>query len=154
MQLNPRQATLAAALGGCNLGQENRMGEQAFTVVDSAHRSAGEERQGQNRDGNGSRRGDAKIVFFGHFGAGNLGNEATLQAILHNLRRLVPDAAFMCICTYPAPVASAYNITAVQSRRFIVKPGSLPNPLARLAPKLVIGIPSELYRWLKGFNTL
>ena len=111
---------------------------------------------GRNRTGTktAANAADPKIVFFGHFGAGNLGNEATLQAILHNLRRLVPDADFTCICTGPETVASAYNINALPSRRFFVKPWSLQNPLARLARKLIIGIPSEIYRWLKGFNTL
>jgi polysaccharide pyruvyl transferase WcaK-like protein len=154
VQLSAGQQRLGTALGAFDLSLESRRGKQSSALVDPANRSAGEDRTEPIRNGDVSRRSDPKIVFFGHFGAGNLGNEATLQAALHNLRRLVPDADFVCICTGPETVASAYNITAVPSRRFIVKPWSLQNPLARLARKLVIGIPSELYRWLKGFNTL
>jgi len=95
-----------------------------------------------------------KISFFGNFGLGNLGNESTLQAILYHLRRLLPDAEVTCICTGPETVAAAYNIAAVPSSGIVVKPWTLRNPLARLVRKLFIGIPSELYRWLKCLITL
>jgi polysaccharide pyruvyl transferase WcaK-like protein len=99
---------------------------------------------------------DAKprIAFFGHFGSGNFGNESTLQAMLWHLRRLAPDAEFNCICTDPELVEADYNITAVCSRRTIAKPHALHNPLAKLARKLFVGIPSEFYRWLISLNTL
>jgi polysaccharide pyruvyl transferase WcaK-like protein len=99
-------------------------------------------------------RAQPKIAFFGHFGRGNFGNESTLRAILHHLRRLAPDAEFNCICTGPETVVAAYNINAVPSRCYVVKPWALDNPLVRLARKLVVGIPSELYRWLRGLVTL
>ena len=95
-----------------------------------------------------------KIAFFGHFGCTNLGNESTLLAILHNLRRLLPDAEFGCICTGPEDVAKAYGITTVRSRTLVAKRRELQNPLARWAQKLFIGIPIELYRWFKDLSTL
>jgi polysaccharide pyruvyl transferase WcaK-like protein/glycosyltransferase involved in cell wall biosynthesis len=95
-----------------------------------------------------------KIAFFGHFGRGNFGNESTLQAILYYLRRLAPDAGFNCICTGPEIVATAYNITAAPCRDLVIKSWPPRHPLARLARKLVVGIPSELYRWLKCLRTL
>lgn len=98
--------------------------------------------------------GVTKIAFFGHFGRANFGNEATLQAMLCYLRRLAPDAVFTCICTGPEIVATDYNITAVPSRDHVVKPWRLHNPLAGLARKLIVGIPSELFRWPKGVKTL
>jgi polysaccharide pyruvyl transferase WcaK-like protein len=99
-------------------------------------------------------KGRKKIAFFGHFGSGNFGNESTLQTMLYYLRRLAPDAEFNCICTSPDTVATAYNINAVPSRDIVVKPWELQNPLARLGQKLVVGIPSELYRWVKSLKTL
>jgi polysaccharide pyruvyl transferase WcaK-like protein len=131
------------------------MRRQAFVpLVDPARRSAGKLGSRQSHNHEGGRRGHPKIAFLGHFGCGNFGNEATLQAILYNLRRLIPGTEFTCICGYPESVASDYDITAVPSRRAIIKPWSLHNPLARLARKLIVGIPSELYRYLKGFKTL
>ncbi|MGH9400493.1 MAG: polysaccharide pyruvyl transferase family protein [Terriglobia bacterium] len=98
--------------------------------------------------------GEPKIALFGHFGAGNFGNESTLQAMLCRLRRLAPDAEVTCICTLPEIVAVDYNITAVPISTAMVKPWNFRNPLARLVRKLFIGIPSELYRWLRGVMML
>jgi len=101
-----------------------------------------------------SKRKRPKIAVFGVFGQGNFGNEATLQVILYHLRRLVPDAEVTCICTGPENVAATYNIEAVPIDGNLVQPWTVRNPLARLVRKLLIGIPVELYRWLKGFMTL
>jgi polysaccharide pyruvyl transferase WcaK-like protein len=95
-----------------------------------------------------------KIALFGHFGSGNFGNERTLQAMLSHLHRLLPDAEVRCICTIPEKVAEEYKIAAVPISGVVVKPWNLPNPLAKLLRKFLIGVPSELYRWLKGINTL
>ncbi len=54
-----------------------------------------------------------RIALFGHFGAGNLGNEATLQAVVYNLRRLLPDAEISCICSGPEKTSSEYDISAI-----------------------------------------
>jgi polysaccharide pyruvyl transferase WcaK-like protein len=42
-----------------------------------------------------------RIAFWGNFGTGNWGNECTLQAIIHNTRRKVPDAELSCFCFNP-----------------------------------------------------
>jgi polysaccharide pyruvyl transferase WcaK-like protein len=99
-------------------------------------------------------RGQPKIAFFGHFGLTNFGNESTLRAILHHLRGLSPNAVFNCICTGPDAVTTTYNMTAVAIRKYVVKPWALHNPVARLARKLVVGVPSEVYRWLRAVKTL
>ena len=119
-----------------------------------SYRLAGKYRRRHDRNAEESKRNGPKIAFFGHFGQGNFGNESTLQAILYHLRRLVPDAEVTCICTGPETVAADYNIAAVQISGIVVKPWNLRNPLAKLVRKLFIGIPSELYRWLKGLMTL
>jgi len=106
------------------------------------------------RDSTAARGARSKIALFGHFGWGNFGNESTLQAMLYHLRRLAPDAEFNCICTGPETVAAGYNISAVPSKDVLVQPWALRDPLARWARKLVIGIPIEVYRWLKGFKSL
>ena len=100
------------------------------------------------------KRPQKKICFFGHFGLGNFGNESTLQAVVYHLRRFLPDAEFTCVCTGPEATASTHNIKAVPISGVIVRPWALRNPLARLARKVFIGIPSELFRWFKAFRTL
>jgi|SRR5208337_4121443 len=57
-----------------------------------------------------------RIALFGNFGTGNLGNEATLQAMLYNLRRYLPNAELSCICMRPENTASEHNISAVPIR--------------------------------------
>ena len=57
-----------------------------------------------------------RIALFGNFGAGNLGNEATLQATVYNLRRYMPNAEISCICPGPEDTTSRYNIPAIPIR--------------------------------------
>jgi polysaccharide pyruvyl transferase WcaK-like protein len=57
-----------------------------------------------------------RVALFGHFGAGNLGNEATLQAMVYNLRRRLPNVEISCICPQPENMAPEYNISAVPIR--------------------------------------
>jgi polysaccharide pyruvyl transferase WcaK-like protein len=95
-----------------------------------------------------SRQKQPRIAFFGHFGKGNLGNDGTFQAILFNLRRIVPDAEFKCICTGPETVASSCRLTTEPIRDYVIKPWNSRNPLLRISRKLIVGLPSELYRWL------
>lgn len=95
-----------------------------------------------------------RIVFFGHFGAGNFGNEATFQAMIWNIRRLVPDADLMCVTTRPEAVTEEYGIKAISVSDVIVAPWNLRHPIAKFLRKLCVGIPSELYRWLSAIKAL
>lgn len=90
------------------------------------------------------------ICLFGHFGLGNFGNESTLQAILYNLRRRLPDADISCICTGPAATATTHNIRAMPISRMVVKAWRPDNRVARVLRSVFIGMPSELYRWCDG----
>jgi polysaccharide pyruvyl transferase WcaK-like protein len=95
-----------------------------------------------------------RIAFFGHFGRGNFGNESTLLAMLNELRQLLPEAEFSCICTGPETVASRYAIRTVPCREVIGNGANGQSPLLRRARKLALGLPRELYRWLKSLKTL
>lgn len=95
-----------------------------------------------------------KLVFFGHFGRGNFGNESTLQAALDNIGRRAPDAELMCICTGPAKVEEDYAIRAVAISTALVQPWKWDNTIVRMLRKVAIGIPSECYRWLQGLMML
>ena len=102
-----------------------------------------------------SKRKRSKISLFGHFGQINFGNESTLQAILYHLRHHIPGAEMTCICTYPDVTARTYNIDAVPMTGILVKPRWLHgNPAMRFLRTIIIGIPSELYRWLAAIKTL
>ena len=110
------------------------------------------QRNGELKDAPRKRR---KISFFGNFGRGNLGNESTLRAILYHLRQHWPDAEVNCICTGPEATATTYSIAAVSMHDTFVKPELFRNnQLTRLLWNVFIGIPIELYRWLKAFRSL
>jgi polysaccharide pyruvyl transferase WcaK-like protein len=94
-----------------------------------------------------------KISFFGHFGSNNFGNEGTLEAILWNLRRLLPEAEFTCICTDPASATLIHNIKA-SAISHPPKASRLKNPTVRLFRRVFVRIPRELYHWWEVFASL
>jgi polysaccharide pyruvyl transferase WcaK-like protein len=53
-----------------------------------------------------------RIVLFGQFGTNNLGNEATLEVMLHHLRKRLPNAEVVCICSNPAEVERKYGVAS------------------------------------------
>jgi len=102
-----------------------------------------------------AKRKHTKIAFFGNFGQKNLGNEATLQAILCRLRKSLPDAEMICICTGPAETRVAYNIAAVPIHALFVNSELFrSNQFGRFVRKIFVGIPSEFYRWILAIATL
>ena len=99
-------------------------------------------------------RNNGKIILFGNFGTGNFGNEATLQTAYSNLRRLVPEASFVCLCTFPDTASAFHKITSLPVSRPIITTWQPKQRVARLLRTMIFGIPSELYRWIDGFRTL
>jgi polysaccharide pyruvyl transferase WcaK-like protein len=100
-----------------------------------------------------------KIAFYGLFGQQNWGNECTLQAILYNARRYVPDAEFACICTGPADTAARHHIpTFPISRRYAngypPEAGKRRHRLIRAFRTVLIVIPLEILDWVRGFRFL
>lgn len=93
-----------------------------------------------------------KIALFGTFGTGNLGNECTLQAMLFNIRRHVPNAELSCICTGVEQTASTYGIRALAIREISLR--EINNRAWRLLRKISVGIPVELYRWFSVIKGL
>ena len=114
-----------------------------------------------------------KIVFYGNFGSGNLGNECTLQVVVEQLRERWPDAELVCLCAIPEDVRSRHGIAAVRASvnesgwRWAAR-GRAPEPGAAAAPsmgtparilskvaRLVLRrAPLELLQWLEGVRLL
>jgi polysaccharide pyruvyl transferase WcaK-like protein len=100
-----------------------------------------------------------KIALFGNFGTGNLGNEATLQAMVYNLRRHLPNVEISCICSEPENTASEYKICAVPIRatfpiwRWSTDSGK-DDERARGPNGSVSGTATETRRWFKAFPRL
>jgi polysaccharide pyruvyl transferase WcaK-like protein len=78
------------------------------------------------------------IALFGLFGCGNMGNDASLEAMLGFLRAARPDARLFCVCDQPALVAERFGIETVpisRSRHVSGPGGRLGRRLRKLAAK-------------------
>ncbi len=100
-----------------------------------------------------------KIAFYGLFGQQNWGNECTLQAIIYNVRRYVPDVELRCFCTDPNDTFRRYNIPSfpISSRYakgYPKESQEKSHPLIRLLRKVLIGIPIEVLSWVRAFKSL
>lgn len=101
-----------------------------------------------------------KVSFLGNFGTQNLGNECTLQAILGNLRKHLPDARVECICPDPEDAGARYGIATRQiSSRSPHGPQARTWPghnhaVIRLLRRIVIRVPRELLEWMRAFRAL
>jgi polysaccharide pyruvyl transferase WcaK-like protein len=94
------------------------------------------------------------IALFGHFDATNLGNECTLEAALYHLRRCQPDAEVTCVSTGSEAIAPRHQIEAIPISERLFKPWGSRSRLSRFVRHVVIGVPSELCRWITGFARL
>src|SRR5215469_1889452 len=98
-----------------------------------------------------SRARPARISFYGNFGAGNLGNECTLQAVIEQTLRRSPDARLLCFCTNPQDVRTRHNIAAFPSEAIDRSGSHRPKGyLARILRIAFQRIPLELLHWLKA----
>jgi polysaccharide pyruvyl transferase WcaK-like protein len=101
-----------------------------------------------------------RISFYGNFGAGNLGNECTLQAVIEQTRLRWPDAQLLCFCTNPQDVRARHNIAAFPSEAFdkTAAAGSdSEGPRGRLRRIFRIAlrrIPLELVHWIKSLHAV
>jgi polysaccharide pyruvyl transferase WcaK-like protein len=95
-----------------------------------------------------------RVAIYGNFGTTNFGNDCTLQAILHNLKRFCPEAEVTCICTGPEAVARTHQIEAIPVVEVFVQSWTPQGSVAKRLRQLFVGIPSEPYRWIKSFFKL
>lgn len=91
-----------------------------------------------------------RVAVFGLFGSGNMGNDATLEAMLQGLRAHAPEAELFCIVHDPAYVTATYGPPAVSIYQTRETEGGLvarlPGPLRRLV--------SEAGRWARARTAL
>lgn len=83
-----------------------------------------------------------RIATLGWHGAGNLGNDGCLEAMLRSIRRAYPDAEITAICPGPEEIAKTFGVNGLQMRW---EPKSLP---LRAVNKLALKTPSAAANWL------
>ena len=102
----------------------------------------------------------ARISFYGNFGAGNLGNEATLEAVIDEMRARWPDGRLLCFCTNPQDVRTRHKIAAFPSEAVDRSAPETSVALARW-PRLprffriaFVRIPLEAVHWIRCLRAL
>lgn len=93
---------------------------------------------------------EPRIVLYGHFGSGNIGNDSSLEAMLHAIKTYRPTAEVVCICNGPQVVKERFGIETMQigptHHGENEEPGNRIVPLFRKAWRR---ISSELEFWVK-----
>ena len=95
-----------------------------------------------------------RIRLFGNFGTGNFGNECTLHAMVCNVRKYMPNAEISCVCSCPEDTASRHNIPASSIKETLNAQTRRYGPVMRSLRRIAIGVPMELYRWVKACQTM
>jgi len=102
----------------------------------------------------------ARISLYGNFGAGNLGNECTLQAVIEQILQRWPDAQLLCFCTNPQDVQTRHNIAAFPSeavnRIATERSGSNVRwgQFTRIFRIIFQRIPLEVVHWIKCLSAV
>jgi polysaccharide pyruvyl transferase WcaK-like protein len=95
-----------------------------------------------------------RILFWGNFGTGNLGNECTLQAIVDSTRRWLPAAEVGCVCPGPSDVRRRHGIDAVPMSQATRTEGGRGLPAWARALRKAGRLPAELLGLVRAVRVL
>lgn len=94
------------------------------------------------------------IAFFGLFGVGNIGNEASLATALQAARELDPTAELVCVCPHPDVVRHEHGVTAVPIHQAAQR-GRRPDAPSGARPVRILQRPFyEIARWVSVYRFL
>jgi polysaccharide pyruvyl transferase WcaK-like protein len=89
-----------------------------------------------------------RIGFWGNFGTANWGNECTLQAVVQYVRKSVPDAELLCLCSRPADTATRHGLQAFPINRARSEHVPTEQARRRSLPERVVGrLTREVHEW-------
>lgn len=85
-----------------------------------------------------------KIILYGHFGTGNIGNDSSLEAALYHVRKYRGQSKVICVCSGPQEISKRF---AIETLPISVHPERHANRsnlhIARIVPRLS----DELHFW-------
>ena len=92
-----------------------------------------------------------RIVLYGHFGSGNIGNDSSLEAALHHSRKYQPNADLLCVCNGPQEITRRFGIKAEQiGRLHNTEDRSTGSRVVRLVKKVWARLAAETGFWFKN----
>lgn len=96
-----------------------------------------------------------RITFFGLFGQQNWGNDCTLEAILLNSRKHLPDFDFDCVCTGPEEISKIYGIHSIplQGKHRTKRRSGEKGAFLKIS-RILFFFPKELLHWCKSYRAL
>lgn len=94
------------------------------------------------------------VAFFGSFNSTNFGNECTLKAVIFHFRKKHPGTKFVCITDGHKNAARAEDIEAIPISPELFEAWKAKTPLGGLVRKAIIGLPTEVYRYISGIMAL
>lgn len=94
----------------------------------------------------------ARIGLFGMFGSGNLGNNASMEAVLRYLTEVHPDAVVDVMCGGPEDIQKRYGVTATP---FLYYKGSASGITVGVYKALIKAVDSvRLMAWVRRHDTV
>lgn len=100
-----------------------------------------------------------RIGLFGRLGSGNIGNDATMEAVLAYLKSEQPEAVLDCMCSGPEQVAERYGLRAIQMHWFHTeeRAGSRLARLGRTGMRIGVGTVVDAWRtasWVRRHDVV
>lgn len=86
------------------------------------------------------------VGVWGHYGNQNLGDEAIIEAVLHQLRRRMPQARLCCFSINPDDSAQRHGVDAYPIRRLVAKKAHQAPPVHSAGPQAA-GVVSGRANW-------
>ena len=84
-----------------------------------------------------------RVGVFGLFGAGNFGNDASLEVMLNFLRGVRPDAELICVNCHPENVTRDFSIASLPMR-----PPVPAGRYFRIVDRMLLRLPRALHMWI------
>ncbi len=89
-----------------------------------------------------------KIVLYGHFGSGNIGNDSSFEAAFSHARKLRPDADLICVCNGPQEIARRFGIETLHMSGTHAD-GSSAGGLGSKLKRVLMRLTDEILFWMK-----
>src|SRR5262245_54297941 len=91
-----------------------------------------------------------KIVLYGHFGSGNVGNDSSFEAALRNIQAYLPRADITCVCNGPEDISARFGIKTLpidSAERIEYRGVSRPNRSLSSFARIINRVLDEIRFW-------
>jgi polysaccharide pyruvyl transferase WcaK-like protein len=89
-----------------------------------------------------------KIVLYGHFGSGNIGNDSSFEAAFYHAKQYRPDAEMICVCNGPDQIAARFGIQTLSMSGMHAGQEFSGGIVSRLK-RLFLRLTDEFFFWTK-----